>query len=106
MVLLGAGDGPPGSEGLAARSTDAGDTWAAAAMPARANSTVWCFAVHPADPDLIYAASVSGEVYRSADAGITWDKLDREFGEIRALAWAPDRGGPVGSGATNRPTPA
>ncbi len=98
VVLLGAGDGPPGSEGLAAYTRDGGDTWAVAAMPARANSTVWCFAVHPADPDLIYAASVSGEVYRSADAGMTWDNLDREFGEIRALAWAPDRGGPAGAG--------
>ena len=89
VVLLGAGDGPPGSEGLAARSTDGGASWSAAVMPSWANSTVWCFAVHPADPDLIYAASVSGEVYRSADAGASWEKLGREFGEIRALAWSP-----------------
>jgi photosystem II stability/assembly factor-like uncharacterized protein len=89
VVLLGAGDGPPGGAGLVARSADAGGAWEAAAMPARANSTVWCFAVHSADPLLIYAASVSGEVYRSTDAGAVWDKLDREFGEIRALAWSP-----------------
>ncbi len=74
-----------------ARSTDGGVTWREAAMPGRANSTVWTFAVHPADPALVYAASVSGEVYRSADGGATWEKLPREFGEIRALAWAPDR---------------
>jgi hypothetical protein len=58
-------------------------------MPGRANSTVWNFAVHAADPVLIYAASVSGEVYRSTDAGASWEKLAREFGEVRALAWAP-----------------
>jgi hypothetical protein len=50
---------------------------------------MWCFATHPADAELIYAASVSGEVYRSTDGGVGWEKLEREFGEIRALAWAP-----------------
>lgn len=87
VVLLGAGDGPPGGVGAVARSTNAGDSWAAATMPGRSNSTIWAFAVHAADPALIYAASVSGEVYRSLDGGTVWDKLDREFGEIRALAW-------------------
>jgi photosystem II stability/assembly factor-like uncharacterized protein len=55
----------------------------------RANSTIWNFAVHPANPDLIYASSVSGELYRSTNAGESWEKLGREFGEIRALAWTP-----------------
>jgi hypothetical protein len=58
-------------------------------MPGRANSTIWNFAVHPADSALVYASSVSGEVYRSTDAGASWEKLAREFGEIRALAWGP-----------------
>ena len=89
VVLLGAGSGPPGDAGAVARSKDCGDSWAAAATPGTANSTVWAFAVHPADPALVYAASVSGELYRSSDAGVSWEKLDREFGEIRALAWAP-----------------
>jgi photosystem II stability/assembly factor-like uncharacterized protein len=88
-LLLGNGDAPPGSEGAVARSVDGGETWALANMPARTNSTVWCFATHPADPELIYAASVSGQVYRSVDGGASWRKLRREFGEIRALAWAP-----------------
>jgi photosystem II stability/assembly factor-like uncharacterized protein len=89
VILLGNGDGPPGTVGLVARSTDAGATWQAAHMPGRANSTVWTFAVHSTDANLAYAASVSGEVYRSTDGGASWDKLPREFGEIRALAWAP-----------------
>jgi photosystem II stability/assembly factor-like uncharacterized protein len=88
-VLLGNGDAPPGCSGVIARSRDGGDTWAQAAMPGRANSTMWNFAVHASDPELVYAASVSGEVYRCTDAGASWHKLEREFGEVRALVWAP-----------------
>jgi photosystem II stability/assembly factor-like uncharacterized protein len=86
-LLLGAGDGPPGTTGLVARSLDGGASWQAAQMPGRANSTMWNFAVHAADADLVYASSVSGQVYRSTDGGASWSKLGREFGEIRALAW-------------------
>jgi photosystem II stability/assembly factor-like uncharacterized protein len=88
-VLVGVGDGPPGGVGGVGLSTDGGATWRPAALPGPANSTVWNFAVHRSDPALIYAASVSGELYRSSDAGATWVKLPREFGEVRALAWAP-----------------
>ncbi len=89
VLLLGNGDFPPGSVGAIGLSRDGGRTWAPAKMPGRSNSTMWCFATHPADAELIYAASVSGEVYRSTDGGVAWEKLEREFGEIRALAWAP-----------------
>jgi photosystem II stability/assembly factor-like uncharacterized protein len=89
VVFLGNGDAPPGSVGIVARSTDGGSHWEEARMPGRANSTVWNFAVHPAGAALVYASSVSGEVYRSADGGASWEKLAREFGEIRALAWTP-----------------
>jgi photosystem II stability/assembly factor-like uncharacterized protein len=87
VVLMGNGDGPPGSVGIVARSTDSGQTWRPAEMQGRANSTIWNFATCEADPELIYASSVSGEVYRSTDGGALWTKLRREFGEIRALAW-------------------
>lgn len=89
VVLLGNGNAPPGHAGIVARSVDGGDTWEAAQLPGLANSTIWNFAVHPADPKLIYASSVSGELYRSQDGGVTWEKLAHEFGEIRALAWTP-----------------
>jgi len=88
-VLLGIGDGPPGWVGHIVLSEDGGETWRAARMPGPANSTIWNFATHAADPALIYASSVSGQVYRSLDAGESWEKLPREFGELRALAWSP-----------------
>jgi hypothetical protein len=50
---------------------------------------MWNYAMHPSDPERIYASSVSGQVYHSTDGGTSWEKLEREFGEIRALAWAP-----------------
>ena len=86
-ILLGIGDGPPGTTGTIARSGDGGDSWEVARMPGPANSTVWNFATHPDDPQLVYASSVSGQVFRSTDAGHTWTTLPRQFGEIRALAW-------------------
>lgn len=88
-LLLGNGDAPPGTIGLIASSVDGGVTWQTTQMPGRSNSTMWNFAVHPADPNLVYASSVSGQVFRSTDAGTSWQKLAREFGEIRALAWTP-----------------
>jgi photosystem II stability/assembly factor-like uncharacterized protein len=89
VILLGNGDFPPGSSGVIGRSLDGGATWHITDMPGRANSTMWNFAVHPADPQLIYASSVSGQVHRSLDGGTSWRRLTREFGEVRALAWAP-----------------
>ncbi len=88
-ILLGNGDAPPGTTGLVAASGDAGETWQGSRMPGPANSTVWNFATHAADPHLVYASSVSGQVFRSTDGGTSWVKLAREFGEVRALAWTP-----------------
>lgn len=89
VIFLGNGDGPPGTVGIVARSTDGGMTWHTPEMPGRANSTIWSFGVHAADPDLVYASSVSGEIYRSHNGGTSFERLPREFGEIRQIAWTP-----------------
>ncbi|HVX10658.1 MAG TPA: hypothetical protein VHC22_05720 [Pirellulales bacterium] len=86
VLFLGNGDGPPGSIGAAWRSLDGGGSWHKLALPVVPNSTIWDFAFNPASPDNVYAYSVSGEVYHSADGGERWRKLPREFGEIRAIA--------------------
>jgi hypothetical protein len=45
------------------------------------------FAVQLAEPKRVYASSIRGAVYQSQDGGESRQKLAREFGEIRALAW-------------------
>src|SRR5258708_33409615 len=68
-VFLGKGDWVPGSVGPMSRSVDGGVTWEEARLPNRANSTIWNFATHAAEPDLMYANSVAGEIYRSWNGG-------------------------------------
>ena len=88
-LYLGNGNGPPGSQGAAWRSADGGASWQRMSLPVAPNSTIWDYALHAADPELVYAHSVSGQVFRSTDGGDGWEKLEHEFGEIRALLWAP-----------------
>jgi len=54
------------------------------------NATVWGLTTHPAEADRIVAFSLFGEVYVTEDAGASWRKIAREFGEIRAAAWVPN----------------
>jgi photosystem II stability/assembly factor-like uncharacterized protein len=89
LVYVGAGNGPPGSQGGLYRTADRGQSWERLPLPAAPNSTIWNFGFHRADPRRLYAASISGYLYRSFDAGASWEKLPHEFGEVRALAWAP-----------------
>jgi hypothetical protein len=58
-------------------------------LPVEPNSVVYWFGTHPSNPSIIVANSLHGYVYLSTDAGHTWTKLRREFGEIRALTWMP-----------------
>lgn len=85
MLFIGNGSGPPGEGGSIQYSTDAGQTWTQASLSQSPNSTIWDFAQSMAVPDLLFSYSVSGQVYRSRDLGHIWEKLSREFGEIRAI---------------------
>lgn len=87
-LFLGNGNGPPGSEGTLQISRDGGVTWHAATLPSAPNSTVWTIATSPTQPQHVAAATVSGYLYISDDGGESWSKLEREFGEIRSLAFA------------------
>ena len=91
-VFLTNGNGPPGATGRLLRSRDAGRHWDELALPGPLNSTVWCVATHPADPDLLFTCTNLGQVFRSTDGGSSWSRLPREFGEIRTLHWRPAAG--------------
>jgi photosystem II stability/assembly factor-like uncharacterized protein len=88
-LFLTNGNGPPGSTGRLLRSSDYGETWSDADLPGEVNSTPWCIAVHPSEPNLVFVGTNLGQLYRSTDGGESWTKLKRELGEIRAIALSP-----------------
>ncbi|GAB2887542.1 WD40/YVTN/BNR-like repeat-containing protein [Paralcaligenes ginsengisoli] len=93
-LFLTNGDGPPGSTGILWRSTDYGETWKDAGLPPGLNSTPWCVATHPSNPEIIFLASNLGQIYRSIDGGDTWLRLPHEFGEVRSFCWRPINAAP------------
>jgi len=129
VVYVGTGESPPRGnvspgDGFY-RSTDGGKSWAAAGL--RDAGQIAEIVVHPANPDLVYAAvlghifgpSEQRGVFRSADGGRTWSRIlfrDAHAGAIhlemdptnprilyaalwqaRRYPWAFESGGP-GSG--------
>jgi photosystem II stability/assembly factor-like uncharacterized protein len=88
-LYLTNGNGPPGSTGRLLVSNDNGASWRDARLPGETNSTPWCIASNAADPDLLFVATNLGQLYRSTDAGQSWRKMKREFGEVRSIAWQP-----------------
>jgi photosystem II stability/assembly factor-like uncharacterized protein len=90
VIFAGCGETTTGEKGYVLRSTDTGETWEVLKLPVQPNSTVWGLATHPAEANRILAFSLFGEVYVSEDAGDSWGKIAREFGEIRTAAWLPN----------------
>lgn len=84
-LFLTNGNGPPGSTGRLLRSTDYGATWTDVHLPEPLNSTPWCVTSHSRCPQIVFAATNLGQLFRSSDGGNQWIKLDRELGEIRSM---------------------
>jgi hypothetical protein len=82
VLFAGCGETTTGETGAVLRSGDGGQTWRSLPLPVRPNATMWGLATHPADPGRIVAWSLFGEVYVTDDAGESWRKIPREFGEI------------------------
>ena len=89
VVFAGCGETTTGATGHVLRTRDWGETWDVLGLPDRPNATMWGLATHPADGDRIVGFTLFGEVYVSEDAGDSWRKIARSFGEIRAAAWLP-----------------
>lgn len=90
VLFAGCGETTTGETGLVLRTANFGKSWDILPLPTQANATMWGLATHPADPDRILAFSLFGEVYVTEDAGASWRKIAREFGEIRAAVWVPN----------------
>jgi photosystem II stability/assembly factor-like uncharacterized protein len=88
-VLLGIGDGTPGTKTRVFRSDDLTQTWAESTFDTEPNSTVWAFGTHTSDAGLVFAGTKYGHLFRSTDGGRTFTKEWREFPEITDVAWTP-----------------
>jgi hypothetical protein len=80
---------PPGTTTRIFRSDDLAQTWTESTLDVPATSTVWAFATHDADADLIFAGTKYGNLFRSIDGGRTFTKEWRDFPEITDVAWTP-----------------
>jgi photosystem II stability/assembly factor-like uncharacterized protein len=89
VIFVGHGNTASPTIGSVQRSTDGGKTWETLPLPAEPNSYISCLATHPADPDLVLASSLYGQLFCSQDGGDSWQKIRQEFSEVRALAWMP-----------------
>ena len=90
VLFAGCGETTTGEKGQILRTTNFGETWQILPLPTPANATMWGLATHPADSDRIVAFTLFGEVYVTENAGASWRKIPREFGEIRTAAWLPN----------------
>ena len=89
VVFVTVGDATPGRTGAVMRSCDAGRTWESLPLPGQPNSAMWTVTIPRSAPDLMFATSRYGYLYRSEDGGESWVRLWREFSEISSLAWLP-----------------
>ena len=90
VMFVGNGDFIPGVIGCVQRTNDGGKNWAPVELPVMPNSVVYWLANNPEIPNVVAAATLFGYVYVSTDGGDEWTKLDKEFGEIRSIAVAPN----------------
>ncbi len=89
VMFLAIGDKPSGERSMLLRSRDFGESWERVALDVEPNTTLWWITANPADPMLLFACTLFGQVFRSTDGGETWRKLARELGETRMIAWQP-----------------
>ncbi len=90
VLYAGCGEHTTGEKGHVLRTKDFGQRWEVLPFPTPANATIWGLATHPADANRIVAYTLFGEVFVSDNAGASWRKIRRDFGEIRSAVWLPN----------------
>lgn len=89
LIIASAGDKPSGEVGELLVSRNFGQTWDSCSLSCPANSTFWSIGANAADTQLLFAATIFGQIFKSTDGGTSWNKIRRELGEIRMITWAP-----------------
>ena len=89
VIFLTLGDTTPGRTGAVMRSVDTGKTWQRLPLPVDPNTAMWVVNSQPSNPQVIFAGSRYGYLYRSDNGGDSWTKLWREFSEISSVLWVP-----------------
>ena len=84
-IFVSIGDSTPGRIGTVMRSKDTGGTWEDLELPSPPNSAMWVVNVPAFNPQIAFAGSRYGHLYRSDDGGDSWSKLWREFSEISSV---------------------
>ena len=90
VIFASVGDKPSGKAGVLLISRDCGETWSNVPLPVGVNSTIWSIATNPANANILFFTTIFGQIYRSQNGGENWEKMQRELGEIRMIAWAPN----------------
>jgi photosystem II stability/assembly factor-like uncharacterized protein len=73
------------------KSTDGGKNWVEANDTDTGDKCINALAVHPHKPNTVYAATVSGGLYKTEDSGASWTQLVGLLPkDIRAIAIKPD----------------
>ena len=95
-ILLSFGDFTPGTSGALAQSDDFCQSWKILPLPQEPNSTMWTFGTNSDDPNVIFAASRYGYLYRSDDGGEIVDevaqRIERDRGGVLVAELARRRG--------------
>jgi len=86
MLYCGFGDGPPGTRGEIALSTDGGRSWRASGMLSDTGGTIWSVATAADAAGLVLACSISGKVFVSLDGCASTRPVLTTGSETRAVA--------------------
>jgi len=89
-IFVTIGDSTPGRTGAIMRSTDTGKTWQSMKLSTPSNTAMWVVSTHRENPQVMFAGSRYGDLYRSDDGGNSWEKQWREFSEISSVLWLPE----------------
>ena len=90
VIFVTIGDTTPGQIGTVMRAKDTGKTWEDLPLPVQPNAAMWTVNIQPTDPQVVFAGSRYGYLYRSDDGGDSWSKLWREFSEISSVMRLPE----------------